>query len=104
MGVSNSKADAELEQLLSQYKSDCLIFSKATCPFSKAAIALCRDIFPPAFITIHKVNIHVVEPSDAMRRALERKTGRTTMPNIYIRGAHIGGFDNLSKITRIPRI
>ena len=104
MGIWNSKADQNLEELLSQYKTDCLIFSKSTCPFSKAAISLCEDIFPPNFIALHKVKVTVIEPSDVMRAALHRKTDRATLPNVYIRGVHIGGFDELSKMNRIPRI
>ncbi len=104
MGIWNSKADQNLEELLSQYKGDCLIFSKSTCRFSKAAISLCNDIFPPSYIAIHKVKITIVEPSDIMRGALQRKTGIETLPIIYIRGVYIGGFDELSKMNRIPRI
>ena len=104
MGIRNSKADQNLEELLSQYKGDCLIFSKSTCPFSKAAISLCNDIFPPNYIAIHKVKITILEPSDVIRAALHRKTDRATLPIIYIRGVLIGGFDELSKMNRIPRI
>ena len=104
MGLSNSKADEDLERILTENTNACLIFSKPACRFSKAAISLCNDLFPPSYVAIHKVRINVVEASPELILALKRKTGRATVPNAYIRGKQIGDFDELIKTKRIPMI
>ncbi len=65
-----------------------IIYCSDTCPFCQMAYQL-----------LEKHNIafkkHLVKNQTDWDRLME-KTGQTTVPQIFINGVHIGGFDDLS--------
>jgi len=64
-----------------------MIFSFSTCPFCKNAKKLLDDMN----VGYTAVELNEVEGGMAIRAELAKKTGRTSMPNIWIGGKGIGG-------------
>ena len=64
-----------------------MIFSFSTCPFCKNAKKLLDDMN----VGYRAVELNEVEGGMAIRAELAKKTGRTSMPNIWIGGVGIGG-------------
>lgn len=49
-------------------------------------------------------NIDVIEHPDRRDEMVERAGGRTTVPQIFIDGAHVGGSDDLAALERAGRL
>jgi predicted DNA-binding protein with PD1-like motif/glutaredoxin len=60
------------------------------CPWSARALRMLRTLSIP-----HRVQW---VSGDAERRALERRSGRTTLPQVFIDGKAIGGYDELAEL------
>ena len=70
------------------------MYSTGVCPFCTRAEALLRS----KGVAIDE-NIRVdLEP--AQRNVMMQKTGRRTVPQIYIGEKHVGGFDDLAALDR----
>ena len=71
-----------------------LMYSTAVCPYCNMAERLLKA---KGIDEIEKIRIDL----DPEQRALMmEKTGRRTVPQIYIGDTHIGGFDDLSALDR----
>jgi glutaredoxin 3 len=69
-----------------------LMYSTAVCPYCQAAERLLRA---KGVIEIEKVRIDL----DPVRREeMMTRTGRRTVPQIYIGEQHVGGFDDLAAL------
>ena len=68
------------------------MYSTATCPFCVRAENLLRS---KGVTEIEKIRVDL-QPE--LRLAMMEKTGRRTVPQIYIGTRHIGGFDELAKL------
>ena len=66
-----------------------LIYSTAACPYCQAADRL---LARKGVSDIDRVRVDL-EP--ARRAEMQRKSGRTTVPQIWIDGRHVGGSDEL---------
>lgn len=68
------------------------IYTKGYCPYCARALALLRS--KAAVIEEYEISM------DAPKRAemIERANGRTTVPQIFIDGQHIGGSDDLAAL------
>ncbi|TQI77923.1 glutaredoxin 3 [Serratia fonticola] len=64
------------------------IYTKATCPFCHRAKALLNSK-GAAFSEI------AIDGDNLKREAMIARSGRTTVPQIFIDGQHIGGCDDL---------
>ena len=64
------------------------IYTTPTCPYCHAALGLLRA----KGIAFEQID---VSRDPAMRRRLVELTGRTTVPQIFIREHHVGGCDDL---------
>ncbi len=74
------------------------MYSTAVCPYCINA----ERLFASKGITnINKVRIDL-QPE--MRDEMMRKTGRRTVPQIYIDDRHIGGFDDLRALDLAGRL
>ncbi len=71
-----------------------LMYSTAVCPFCIRAEALLKA---RGVKEIEKVRIDL---DPARRHEMISKTGRRTVPQIYIGETHVGGFDDLSALDR----
>ncbi len=66
-----------------------LMYTSAVCPYCINAERLLRS---KGVETIEKIRIDL-QPE--LRQEMMEKTGRRTVPQIYIDDRHIGGFDDL---------
>ena len=71
-----------------------LMYTSASCPYCSAAERLLTS---KGVTTIDKVRIDL-EPE--RRDEMIERTGRRTVPQIYIGERHIGGFDDLAALDR----
>ena len=69
-----------------------LMYTSATCPYCNAAERLLAN---KGVTAIDKVHIDL-EPE--RRDEMIERTGRRTVPQIFIRERHIGGFDDLAAL------
>ena len=68
-----------------------LVYVKPLCPYCVAAKALLRE----KGVGFREID---VSGDDALREDLVRRTGRRTVPQIFIGARHVGGFDDLSAL------
>ena len=71
-----------------------VMYSTAVCPYCQRAEMLLKA---RGVTEIEKVRIDL-DPS--RRDEMVEKTGRRTVPQIFIGGTHVGGFDDLSALDR----
>ena len=78
--------------------AEVLMYSTAVCPYCIRAEQLLRA---KGVADIAKVRIDL----DPARRAeMMEKTGRRTVPQIYIAGTHVGGYDDLVVLDRAGKL
>jgi len=74
--------------------SQVLMYSTGVCPYCQRAEALLKA---RGVTAIEKIRIDL-EP--ARRDEMVARTGRRTVPQIFIGETHVGGFDDLSTLDR----
>ncbi len=74
------------------------MYSTAVCPFCVMAERLLRS---KGVNEIEKVRIDL---DPAARQDMMTKTGRRTVPQIYIGDTHVGGYDGLAALDRAGRL
>ncbi|KXN73585.1 thioredoxin-like protein [Conidiobolus coronatus NRRL 28638] len=73
-----------------------MIFSKSYCPYCDKAKAAAKNL---AGIKVDCVELDKVKDGNAIQKELFNRTGQTTVPNIFLKGSHVGGCDDfLAKI------
>ncbi len=70
------------------------MYSTAVCPYCQMAERLLRS---KGVAEIEKIRI---DTDPAVRDQMMERTGRRTVPQIYIGERHVGGFDDLSALDR----
>ena len=75
-----------------------VMYSTATCPFCIRAEQLLKH---KGVVAIDKVRVDL-EP--ARRQEMMTRTGRRTVPQIYIGETHVGGFDELAALDHAGRL
>ncbi len=71
-----------------------VMYSTAVCPYCQRAEMLLKR---RGVTEIEKIRIDL---DPAQRDAMMQKTGRRTVPQIYIGEHHVGGFDDLAALDR----
>lgn len=71
-----------------------VMYSTAVCPYCQRAEMLLKQ---RGVTEIEKIRIDL---DSAQRDAMMQKTGRRTVPQIYIGEHHVGGFDDLAALDR----
>jgi len=71
-----------------------MMYSTAVCPYCVRAE---RFLHAKGVTEIEKVRVDL---DPARRVEMMNKTGRRTVPQIYIGGTHVGGFDDLVALDR----
>jgi glutaredoxin 3 len=69
-----------------------IMYSTGACPFCRMAERLLES---RGVTAIEKVRVDL-EPE--RRREMMEKTGRRTVPQIYIGATHVGGYDDLAAL------
>ena len=73
------------------------MYTTAVCPYCQMAERLLRA----KGVEIEKVRVDL-EP--ARRAEMMQKTGRRTVPQIYIGDTHVGGYDDLAALDRAGKL
>ena len=74
-----------------------IVFSKSYCPFSAKAKRILLEkytIVPAPYVV--ELDTHPLGPG--LQNALEKSTGRRTVPNVLINGRSIGGGDDIEAL------
>ena len=74
------------------------MYCTAVCPYCQMAERLLRS---KGVAAIDKIRVDL-EPD--RRAEMMRETGRRTVPQIYIGGTHVGGFDDLAELDASGRL
>ena len=74
-----------------------LMYTTAVCPYCQMAERLLRA----KGVEVEKVRIDL-EPQ--RRAEMMEKTGRRTVPQIYVGETHVGGFDDLAALDRAGKL
>ena len=75
-----------------------LMYSTGVCPFCTMAERLLKS---KGIEDIEKIRVDL---DPAQRDEMMQKTGRRTVPQIYIGDTHVGGFDDLSALDRAGKL
>jgi glutaredoxin 3 len=75
-----------------------MMYTTGVCPFCKMAERLLES---KGVTTIDRVRIDL-EPE--RRAEMMEKTGRRTVPQIYIGATHVGGFDELAALEHAGKL
>jgi glutaredoxin 3 len=75
-----------------------LMYCTAVCPYCVRAEQLLRR---KGVREIEKIRVDL-EPE--LRAAMMEKTGRRTVPQIYIGGKHVGGYDELASLDQADEL
>lgn len=70
------------------------MYTTATCPFCIQAERFLRAR------GVTEIEFLRVDLDPALRRAMMERTGRRTVPQIYIDGLHVGGYEDLVALDR----
>ena len=74
-----------------------LMYTTAVCPYCQMAERLLRS----KGVDVEKVRVDL-EPQ--RRIEMMEKTGRRTVPQIYIGDTHVGGYDDLAALDRAGKL
>jgi glutaredoxin 3 len=74
------------------------MYSTAVCPFCQRAEMLLKS---KGVAEIEKIRIDL---DPAQRHEMMERTGRRTVPQIYIGDVHVGGFDDLAALDRTGKL
>jgi glutaredoxin 3 len=73
---------------------DVTLYTKDYCPFCKAAKALL------AKKGVAFMNIEISDNEEERAEMIQRSDGRSTVPQIFIGGFHVGGFTDLQALDK----
>jgi glutaredoxin 3 len=74
------------------------MYSTAVCPYCQRAEMLLKS---KGVAEIEKIRVDL---DPARRDEMMQKTGRRTVPQIYIDEVHVGGFDDLADLDRAGKL
>ncbi|MFO1380795.1 MAG: glutaredoxin 3 [Chitinivorax sp.] len=74
--------------------ADITMYTTAVCPYCQRAEQLLRSK------GVTEINFIRVDVEPQLREEMMTRTGRRTVPQIYIGATHVGGFDDLAALDR----
>lgn len=74
------------------------IYTTMLCPYCHRA----KDLLGKKGVTFNEINVGM--DADKRNEMIERAGGRTSVPQIFIGGAHVGGCDDLYALDRAGRL
>ena len=74
------------------------MYSTASCPYCVRA----EKLFEKKDIKYEKIRVDLEE--DRLTEMLARSNGRKTVPQIFVNGHHVGGFDDLAALDRAGQL
>ena len=73
-----------------------VVFSKTFCPFCRKT----KNLFLDKGIDAKVIELDKMDNGDAIQDALLELSGQRTVPNVFIKGSHLGGNDDTQKAAR----
>ncbi len=89
---------AESRSAAGKMMSKIIMYCTEVCPYCVRAEHLLQR---KGIKEIEKIRIDL-QPE--MRDIMVQKTGRRTVPQIYINGAHVGGYDDMAALDRAGKL
>ncbi len=74
------------------------MYSTAVCPYCQMAERLLRE---RGVVAIEKI---LIDTDPVQRADMMQKTGRRTVPQIYIGDTHVGGYEDLAALDRAGKL
>lgn len=74
-----------------------VMYCSNTCPYCRNA----EKLLTKKGVAIEKKN---VDEDESLWEEMEKLTGRDSVPQIFINGRHIGGFDDLSELDMLDEL
>jgi len=74
------------------------IYFKSWCPYSQRALALL------ASKGVDFEAIDLTHDADELEQQMRERTGRTSVPQIFIDGQHIGGYDDIAALDAVGEL
>lgn len=75
-------------------ENNVMVFLKSYCPYCNAT----KNTLNSLKKDFRAVELNKIQDGDEIQRALLELTGQKTVPNIFIKGKHIGGNSDLQKL------
>ncbi|KAJ8900734.1 hypothetical protein NDN08_000035 [Rhodosorus marinus] len=101
------KAEESIEEWIERLVKEnaVVVFSKSYCPYctmAKKEISAVRDVagFDGAVV----FEIDRMRDGNRIQQALARKTGRRTVPNVFVNGKSVGGGDDVVRLSRTKKL
>ncbi|CAN0027416.1 unnamed protein product [Ectocarpus sp. 12 AP-2014] len=66
-----------------------VVFSKSYCPFCTRT----KNLFAGLGVDATVYELDQMDDGEAIQAILGAKTGQTTVPNVFVKGTHVGGND-----------
>eukprot|EP00591_Stephanopyxis_turris_P009192 CAMPEP_0195511354 /NCGR_PEP_ID=MMETSP0794_2-20130614/3705_1 /TAXON_ID=515487 /ORGANISM="Stephanopyxis turris, Strain CCMP 815" /LENGTH=99 /DNA_ID=CAMNT_0040638931 /DNA_START=109 /DNA_END=408 /DNA_ORIENTATION=+ len=70
--------------------NEVIIFSKSYCPYCKKT----KKLFNEMNVDAKAIELDKIADGAAIQNALASISGQRTVPNVYIKGTHLGGNDD----------
>mmetsp|Transcript_25383 Transcript_25383/g.65593 ORF Transcript_25383/g.65593 Transcript_25383/m.65593 type:complete len:141 (+) Transcript_25383:23-445(+) len=80
--------------------NEVVVFSKSYCPFC----AETKELFQSMGAKAKVVELDAIPNGHLVQAALQQKTRQRTVPNVFVRGAHLGGNDDTQAAYRAGRL
>jgi thioredoxin reductase (NADPH) len=93
-GKGNSDLGARVDKLIADHRV--VVFSKMDCPYCDSVKQLLSSLGAP----YESLDLDMLDEGPEIQALLAKKTGQKTVPNVFIRGRHIGGADSTHKLHR----
>ncbi|KAJ3361494.1 hypothetical protein GGF32_007252 [Allomyces javanicus] len=75
-------------------ENNAMVFSKSYCPYCRKA----KDTLTTLGKPFHAIELDQIATGDLIQAHLKELTGQRTVPNIFIKGKHIGGSSDLTDL------
>lgn len=86
------KESMDFSSIIDDYikSKEILIFSKTTCPYCTKV----KDFFLSQKLDYFCLELNNIENGEELHEALKAKLARNTVPQVFIKGQHVGGYDD----------
>jgi len=89
--AASTDGDAAIDAAIKEAGGGVALFSKSYCPFCKKA----KEALGAAGIQPVVVELDLIENGPAIQKSLGGKTGKTTVPNVWLNGKFLGGSEEV---------
>ena len=72
------------------------MFSKSYCPYCQYT----KDLFNNMSVNAKVIELNQVDNGDEIQSALQVISGQRTVPNVFVKGQHLGGNDDTQAAAR----